>query len=501
MTAFKEYEDYDGLGLAELVKKRQITPEELLEAAVQRIDSLDPALNAVIYRAYDDCRQACRQGLPTGLFEGVPFLIKDLNSCCRGMPLSNGSRFHAGFITDYDGELIARYRRAGLLLLGKTNVPEMGLMPVTEPELFGICRNPWGTGYTPGGSSGGSAAAVAARIVPLAHGSDGAGSIRIPASCCGLFGLKPTRGRNPASSDRQSFYSVEHVLTRSVRDSAAMLDVSAGPGTGALYHAPLPSRPFLSELQEDPPALKIAFMSRPFLPAEIHEDCLEALQDAVELCRSLGHELTEIEPDLDPLALARLFLTLVFTEVRTDIEEMENLLGKKASYHDFEPLTWISHLLGRYSTGSDYLKAMHELERQSVYLGGFFRDYDVLLTPTLALPPVEIGSMKPKGFELKVMQLLERLNAGGIIKSIADVDDLAGEVFRFIPFTPPFNFTGQPAMSVPLYWNRQGLPIGVQFAGRYGDEATLLRLAGQLERARPWSRRIPPLLQEALVKS
>lgn len=499
MAAFADYENYDGLGLADLVKKRKVTPAELLEAAIQRIGSLDPALNAVIYRAFDECRQACRQGLPAGPLEGVPFLVKDLYSYCRGMPLSNGSRFHAGFVTDHDGELIARYRRAGLILLGKTNIPEMGLMPVTEPELFGICRNPWGTGFTPGGSSGGSAAAVAARIVPLAHGSDGAGSIRIPASCCGLFGLKPTRGRNPVSSDRQSFYSVEHVLTRSVRDSAAMLDASAGPGIGALYHAPVPSRSFLAEVQDDPPILRIAFTSRPFLPAEIHEDCLEALWDATGLCRDLGHELVEVQPELDPFAMARLFLTLVFTEVRTDIQEMEKILGRKATYHDFEPLTWISYLLGRYSTGSDYLKAMHELERHSRYFGGFFRDYDVLLTPTLALPPVEIGSMKPKGFELKVMQLLERLNAGGIIKSLADVDDLAGEVFRFIPFTPPFNFTGQPAMSVPLYWNSRGLPVGVQFVGRYGDEATLLRLAGQLERARPWSQRRPSSIDKILA--
>ncbi len=495
MSPFKEYEDYDGLGLAELVKNHEVTPEELLNEASRRIDELNPILNAVVYRADDLAIRACREGLPPGPFQGVPFLLKDLRSSCRGMPLSNGCRFRAGFVPDVDSELVARYRRAGLVFVGKTNVPELGLMPVTEPELFGVCRNPWGTAYTPGGSSGGSAAAVTARIVPLAHGSDGAGSIRIPASCCGLFGLKPTRGRNPMGPGRQLFYSAEHVLTRSVRDSAAMLDATAGPGIGALYYAPSPERSFLSESAQDPPVLKIAFTSDPFLPSEIHEDCLEALQDAVELCRDLGHELIEIQPELDPSALAGLFLTLVFAETRADIREMELALGRTANHRDFEPLTWVINLLGRYTSSLDYLRAMHELEKCAAYLGGFFRDYDVLLTPTLALPPVEVGSMKPAGLTLNAMKLLGRLNAGGILKSLTDIDELAGEVFRFIPFTPPFNFTGQPAMSVPLYWNRQGLPIGVQFVGRYGDEATLFRLAGQLERARPWAHRKPSFIE------
>ena len=491
---FAEYGDYDGLGLAELVRRGEITPREILEEAISRIDGLNPDLNAVIYHACDEARNACAEALPGGPFTGVPLLLKDLRAECAGMPLHCGSRFHRGYVSQHDSELVKRFKSAGAAILGKTNTPEYGLMPVTEPELYGPTRNPWDLSRTPGGSSGGSAAAVGAGMVPIAHGSDGAGSIRIPASCCGVFGLKPTRGRNSCGDDFHESWgglACEHVLTRSVRDSAAMLDATAAPQVDAPYYLPPRERPFLQEVEREPGRLRIAFTSKPFLPSAVHADCRAALDDAVELCRDLGHDPVEASPEIDTEAGAAAFLTIVCCQVHRRIELAASLMDRKPTFRDFEPETWALNLLGRRCRASEYLKAVQTLQRTARDAVRFFNEYDVLLTPTLSSPPAPIGSLKPDGVQALAVRFLGELNSPGLIEAFANMRALSREVFKAIPFTPPFNATGQPAMSVPLYWNDEGLPIGVQFVGRFSDEATLFRLAGQLERARPWFHRRP----------
>ena len=496
MSGFSDYARYDGLGLAELVRKREVTPAELVEEAISRIERLNPQINAVIHKMYDLARKAAEGDLPDGPFRGVPFLLKDLVAGYAGVPTRSGSRFHRDFVPDHDSEIVRRHKAAGLIVLGKTNVPEYGLVPVTEPELFGPSNNPWDLARTTGGSSGGSAAAVAACMVPLAHGSDGGGSIRIPASCCGVFGFKPTRGRNPIGPDLAEGWhglTCDHVLTRSVRDSAAMLDATAGPDVGAPYYAAPPARPFLSEVGAEPGKLRIAFTSKPLLPAVVHEDCVKGVEATARLCQELGHEVVEATPEIDGGTFARAFFTMVCGETRADIEEAEVLLGRKATAKDFEPATWVVGLLGRQITAAEFSRAVRLLKRSARQFGQFFEQYDVLLTPTLAMPPVVTGALQPQGLQARAMKVLGGLNAGGLINAVAGVDALAEQVFEFMPFTPLFNATGQPAMSVPLYWNTEGLPIGMHFVGRYGDEATLFRLAGQLEQAKPWFDCTPPI--------
>jgi amidase len=496
MSGFSDYHKYDGLGLAELVRKKEIKPSELVEEAINRIEKLNPQLNAVIHKMYELARKTADGDLPDGSFKGVPFLMKDILMAYAGVPLTSGSRFFKDYIPDHDSELVKRFKAAGIIVVGKTNTPEFGLVPVTEPELFGPTNNPWDLSRTPGGSSGGSAAAVAARMVPLAHGSDGGGSIRHPASCCGVFGLKPTRGRNPIGPDFGEAWrglTCDHVLTRSVRDSAAMLDATAGPDVGALYYAVPPARPFLGEVGTDPGKLQIAFTSKPFLGGIVDKDCVKGLEETTRLCQELGHQVVEAAPQIDGKAFARAFLTIVCVETRAAIEESEVLLNRKASFKDFEPSTWAVGLLGRQCRAPELSKSLNLIQLTARQIGEFFEKYDVLLTPTLAMPPVATGALQPKGIQAVGMKLLGKLNAGGLISTLSGIDVLAQHVFAFMPYTPLFNVTGQPAMSVPLYWNDEGLPIGMQFVGRYGDEATLFRLASQLEKAKPWSEHVPSI--------
>jgi amidase len=326
MDGFREYDHYDGLGLAELVRRKEVSPAELVEEAIRRIETVNPQINAVIHPMYDLARQQVQQGLPEGPFRGVPFLLKDLLVYYAGVPTRSGSRFFRDFVPDHDSEIVRRYRQAGVVVLGKTNTPELGLVPYTEPVLFGPSRNPWDLSRTTGGSSGGSGAAVAARLVPVAHGNDGGGSIRIPASCCGVFGLKPTRGRTPMGPDIGEAWrgmAINHVLTLSVRDSAAMLDATAGPDVGAPYIIPPPERPFLEEVGRDPGRLRIAFTTRPLLPGTVHPDCVRGVEETARLCQDLGHIVEEAAPQIDGHAFARDFLTMVCAETRADIEEGE----------------------------------------------------------------------------------------------------------------------------------------------------------------------------------
>jgi amidase len=494
MTAFLEFHKFDGLGLAELVRTRQIAPADLVEEAISRIEVHNPKLNAVVYKLYDQARTAAKGDLPDGPFKGVPFLLKDMHATVKGVPTSCGTRMLKDVPQPHDNEIVRRYRAAGVILLGKTNVPEFSLMPYTEPEAFGPTHNPWDFTRTPGGSSGGSAAAVAARLVPLSGGADGGGSIRIPASCCGVFGLKPTRGRTPTGPDIGDIWRgfvQEHVLTRSVRDSAAMLDAIAGPDVGAPYWAPPQKRPYLQEVTTEPGRLRIAFTWQPFLGHEVHPDCRKGLEATVHLLEQLGHELVEAAPQIEQEAFAIAFLTMIAAETRDEMDWAAGLAGRKASFADLETGTSALALIGQASSAGDYAKALNYLMAAARGVGRFFEGYDVLLTPTLAQPPVPTGSLQPSGAERFMIGLVGRLNAAWLLNALGIIKPVADKTFDFIPYTPVFNATGQPAMSVPLYWNEAGLPIGMHFIGRMGDEATLFRLAGQLERAQPWFDRAP----------
>jgi amidase len=392
---------------------------------------------------------------------------------------------------------VRRYKRAGVIIVGKTNTPEFGLTPFTEPELFGPTRNPWDLTRTAGGSSGGSAAAVASGMVPLAGGGDGGGSIRIPASCCGVFGLKPTRGRTPTGPIEGELWQgavAEHVLTRSVRDSAAMLDAICGDEAGSPYAAPAPARPFLEEVGESPGGLRIAFTDRPLLGDRMDDDCKAALRETVSLLESLGHTLVEASPPIDREEFLQSFVLMVCAEAHADLEDAEAATGLKASMANVEVATWALALLGRSYSAGAMAHARRQLERIARAVGRWYDGYeiDALLTPTLTTPPFVIGALQPPAHELAAMKVLGRLHAGGVMKMAGALEKAAARVFEWIACPPVFNVTGQPAMSVPLAWNAAGLPIGMHFAARFGDEATLFRLAGQLEQARPWFAKRPP---------
>jgi len=489
MNIFPEFHKYDGLGLSELVRTKQISPAELVEEAISRIEAQNPKINAVIYKTYDQAHKVAQGSLPDAPFKGVPFLLKDMHATVEGVPTSCGTRMLKDVLQPHDSEIVRRYRAAGLIILGKTNVPEFSLLPYTEPEVFGPTHNPWDLTRTVGGSSGGSAAAVAAGLVPLAGGADGGGSIRIPASCCGVFGLKPTRGRTPTGPDVGDIwrgFAQEHVITRSVRDSAAMLDFIAGPDSGAPYCAPQQEGPYLDEVSKEPGRLRIAFTSHPFLGHNVHEDCLKGLETTVDLLKKLGHELVESSPKIDQEAFAIAFVTMIAAETRDEIDWAAGLAGKKTSYSDFETGTSALAMLGQAFSAGQYAHALNYLMASAREVSRFFEDYDVLLTPTLSQPPVPIGSLQPSGAERFMVGLIGRLKAAWLLNAIGIIKPLANKTFDFMPYTPIFNVTGQPAMSVPLCWNAAGLPIGMHFVGRFGDEATLFRLAGQLERTQPW---------------
>ncbi len=502
MITFSDYSRHDGLALAGLVRCRDVSAVELLEAALARLEAVNPGLNAVVRRRDAAARAEAQRidasvaaGQDVGPFAGVPFLLKDLLATIAGEPTANGTRLLAGMPMPTDSALVQRQRAAGLVTLGRTNTPEFGLLPFTEPALYGPTRNPWNRERSPGGSSGGSAAVVAAGVVPLASGGDGGGSIRIPASCCGLFGLKPSRGRvptGPAFGEVWAGFVVEHAITRSVRDSAALLDATAGADAGAPYAAPPQSRPFLQEVTAEPGRLRIAFTAQPLFGRSVHPDCVAAMHDAVALLSSLGHHVEEAAPPLQCEAWARAFVTVLAAHTWAQVQAVAEAVGIKPRAADFEPATYALGLLGRAISAARYVQALHTLQMAARETAPFFQQHDLLLTPTLGSPPPLIGALQPRPAELRAMRVVNALGAGRLLHLLGVIGPLADQTFDFIPYTPLFNVTGQPAMSVPLYSNGDGLPIGVQLVGRFGDEATLLRVAGQLERARPWFDRLPP---------
>ena len=494
--SFVEYDQYDGLGLAERIRSGEVSGTEVVEAAIDRIDAVNPLINAVIHPMYDEGRRALAGGLPPGPFQGVPFLLKDLIAAYAGVPMASGCRALKHYVPDFDSELVRRYKRSGVVVLGKTNTPEFGLMPYTEPEAFGPTRNPWDSARICGGSSGGSAAAVAAGMVPLASGGDGGGSIRIPSACCGLFGLKPTRGRTPSGPHEGEYWqgaTVQHVITRSVRDSAAMLDLTQGFDPGAPFKLAPPAQSYLKAMERPPQKLRIAYNTRSPIDSDVDPRCTAAVMETARILENMGHEPIDAEPPIDGSAYARSYAIMNFGEVAADLEELQALVGRRLTAADVETVTWTAGLLGRTFSAGDFVCCLRYWGRLGRTMGRFFETYDLYLTPTLACPPPKLGALQPKPLDRAAMKGVNTLRAGRLLKASGIVEKLAREGISFTPFTMLANMTGLPAMSVPLHWTPEGLPVGVQFFAPVGDEITLFRLAAQLEEAHPWFDKRPPL--------
>lgn len=486
-----EYDALDATALAQHIRDGEISPQQALEAAIERIEARNPALNAVVDTLFERAK-ARVDALPDGPFKGVPFLLKDLKAQLAGTVTTNSTKLKQGVVSERSSVLVERYEAAGLNIVGKTNTPEFGIMGITEPLMRGPCRNPWNPDHTPGGSSGGSAAAVAARMVPVAHGGDGGGSIRIPASATGLFGLKPTRGRNtmaPFMGDAWGGFVQEHVLSRSVRDSAALLDLTAIPTPGEPYGIAPPARPWSEELSADPGKLRIAFTTDTLHTGETDPACREAVLDAAKLLESLGHEVVEAAPVYPKEAMVLAYFRTVCAGIAWFVDDTARGAGRKPSPADFEPTTWLMAQIGWATSAPELQDSIVEMQRVNRTLAAFHQDYDLLLSSTLAKPPARVGEVYPSRGEHLQMAAMRAIATKGLLDFA--VQQMGGKALSWTPNTQLFNQTGQPAASLPLFW-KDGLPIGVQLSAAFGDEATLFRVSAQLEQARPWADKLPP---------
>lgn len=469
-----EYDNYDGLGLAKLIATRQITPLELLTAVRQRVELLNPKLNALCHLFFDRAETQINEIPSDGLFRGVPFVLKDLGAYLTGTITSAGSRIWKNNVATFDSTLVLRYKQAGLVIFGKTNSPELGLTVTTESALYGQTRNPWNLDRTTGGSSGGSAALVASRILPMAHGSDGGGSIRIPASCCGIFGLKPTRSRvplGPSSFEGWNGCSHHHALTISVRDSAALLDATAGQELGSPFFSPKPPRSFLDEIANEPGSLRIALITAAPSGVPLDPECKKAALNAAKLCESLGHKVDATSLPLDNELLRPAFFAVLQVSLARTLDDAAAILGRPVNQEDVETATWAMMQAGSTVSSVAYSRAIATLHQVGLAMAKFQQNYDVILSPTLSKPPVPLG----------------------VVSLSQDPAVFAKNITEFMHSTSLYNVTGQPSMSVPLHWTPDGLPVGVMFSGRFGEDALLLRLAAQLEKAQPWADRKPQL--------
>ncbi len=469
-----DFGDFDALGLADLVARGEVSPLELVDDAIARLESVNGKLNAVITTMFDRARQRAQGEIPQGPFRGVPFLMKDFAAEVAGVPFYEGSNFLNDYIPTENSEIFERFERSGLITFGKTNLPEFAIGVTTEPQKFGPSHNPWDPALTPGGSSGGAGAAVAARVVPMAHGNDVGGSIRIPASACGLVGLKPSRGRSttaPHYGDILAGFFVEHGLTRTVRDCAAMLDVIAGPGIGEPYLAPAPARPYREEVGREPGQLRIGFSTVTPLGDPLDAECVAAIEQAAVLCESLGHHVEQAAPQYDAMEFWTKYTTLLGGLVSWALADWGRRIGREPTEADFEPFVWAFSERGKAVSAADYLLAMQDVQREIRALSAFYSDHDIWLTTTLGQPPVPLGTLVYAG----------------------DPIELRRRMAKFSPYTYITNATGQPAISLPLHWSAAGLPVGLHFTARMGEEGTLIRLASQLEAAAPWRHRRPPI--------
>ncbi|MEP7045583.1 MAG: amidase [Ilumatobacteraceae bacterium] len=477
-----EYRNHDALGLAQLVRSGDVTAGELLELAVQQAAATDQQIAAVVYPQIDRAGRAIAAGLAEGPFTGVPFLIKDLGCEAVDFPTSMGSRLYRDYRYTVDSELFVRLERAGLVTFARTTSPEFGIGPTAEGAVYGRpTRNPWSTGHVAGGSSAGSAAAVAAGVVPIAHGSDGGGSVRIPASSCGLFGLKPTRARlpdGPSAGEGWAGMAIDGFLTRSVRDTAALIDATHGPDLGAPYYAPPLAGSLLDAIRTPPRPLRIAYSTLSFTGEPVHDDCRVAIEHTAALCSALGHEMVEADPIVDIHRFMTAWTDIVACGTELTVRSRLTELGRTSSDDLLDGVTRGAVAFGGTVSGADYLDAIgtvHAIGREMARFLGDDRGFDMLLSATLAEPPARIGRFKPDNDDF----VDYRMGPRGVL--------------AYSPFTALANGTGQPAMSVPLYWNGDGLPIGTHFMARSGEEAALLQLAAQLEQADPWFHRVPTL--------
>lgn len=472
---FSEYADFDGLGLAELVRSGQVRPHEVLDAAWRAIDALNPRINAVVASMRSIAERDIRRGLPDGPFRGVPMVLKDEYLFYSGFPCDFSSRLGQGMTAPYDSTLVKRYLAAGLVITAKSNLPEFGASVTTEPVAKGACNNPWDLSRTVGGSSGGSAAAVASGMVPVAYANDGAGSIRIPASCTGCFGLKPTRGRTPTGPVDGEYWNglvIQHAITRTVRDSAALLDASDGWEPGSLHAAPAKAGPYLQEVSTPPGQLRIALSTTSPSGTNVAASCVEAARQAALLCRELGHDVVEDAPDYSGQELADHITDLLAIHLARGIDQLSAQSGRAASESSIESAHYHLSEYGRSLPATALLATLEHFGALARRVAPFFQRYDMWLTPTLGAPPVRHGYITANDPDWR--RYVERY-------------------FAFVPFTPLANAAGLPAMTLPLHHDADGLPVGVMFTSRFGAEDMLFRLAGQIERAMPWIGRKPPV--------
>jgi len=471
----RDYANYDGLGLAELVRKRDVTPGELLDAAIDRAERSNPKLNAIVYKAYDEARATAASALLDGPFKGVPFLIKDLGVRVKNWPRTSASRFAQVDADSDDSELTKRYRATGVVLFGKTNTPEFGIPGVTSSALLGPCRNPWNTDHISGGSSGGAASAVAAGIVPLAHASDGLGSIRIPAACCGLVGMKTTRDRNPNGqhdTDRAIGLSVDHVVSRTVRDSAAMLDATGYPEANSPFAYPAKDRPYVEEIERSPGKLRIAFSSETPSGKPVDPEIRAALERTAETLKQLGHDVREEGLGVDYRMLYRAQGLVSAANFSASIRRWIEIKGREPGDDELEGLARRGYEAGKKLSAQDAGWGWQQLRITNRQILSKFVEWDVWLTPVLGTNVPRVDYLDPLMDDLKEFDRRQATTFG---------------------FTPPFNLTGQPSLSLPLHQSQSNLPIAMMFTGRYADEATLFKLAAQLEKETPWINRKPPM--------
>jgi amidase len=467
-----DYAKEDGLGLAALVKRREVTPSELVACAIEAIEKLNPKLNAVVRRLDDFAKRTAQGALPRGAFTGVPFLLKDLTHSLAGVPTDCGSRFFKGWTRDYDSEMVIRWKQAGFVIVAKTNTPEAGSSGSCEPVANGATHNPWKLGHSPGGSSGGSAAGVAAGITPVAHANDGGGSIRIPASACGLVGLKPSRGRTSYAPDWGELWNgmaIEGVVSRTVRDTAAALDVMWQPAVGDPYVAPPPPRPYLAEVGAPVERLRVGFSAVAPRGSEIHAECAAGVRKTARLLEGLGHQVEEAAPTFDIKKLEAAWSVIFQANEAWAFLDYAAATGREISGQLVERNNLMLVEQGRKLSAIDLLRAVNEMHAVSRDFARFFQKYDIWLTPTLGYPP-------PKH---------------GYLFADQDAETFFDRLMAFIPYTPLFNATGLPAITLPLHWSADGLPIGIHFGAGYGNESLLLRLAAQLEEAEPWCHKRP----------